>query len=77
VDDAHGSGETVTYRIETATTIGALQARVQVCCNDGFDPIGAPFFDSESRYWCQAVMRRDRQATSNQLNLREPQRSRR
>ncbi len=34
-------------------------------------PVGAPFYDADSREWCQAIMA---QPASDEIRLREPER---
>lgn len=63
------------YVIVTAISRHALVTAVDPKLIDGvWECSGAPFLDEAQGVWCQALVRRDREARPGEVNLREPKR---
>lgn len=63
------------YTIIRAQTTHHLVAELQPVLADGvWECLGAPFFDSDRREWCQTVVRKSPEQKPGEIALREPKR---
>jgi len=58
------------YEIVSALHLPALAIAVRSRLSDGWEPIGSPVHDADSRNWCQAMIR-EKKADPENLKLRE------
>jgi hypothetical protein len=59
------------YRIVEALQLLSLAPSVNAAMLDGWQPSGTPFMDSESRQWCQAMIRHENPAKPGTIQLKE------
>jgi predicted component of type VI protein secretion system len=59
------------YRIlRTHSSLVDLEAKVNA--ETDYLPVGAPFRDSDSREWCQAMSLKPNAPAAGEINIREP-----